>query len=261
LRVRDRSQVGRTIACPECRQPLVLRSDAAGRITAEIAEPEIDLLRQRTRPEWSRRMRSPLAVAWASIFITAIAALWLFLREDPDRDGTRQPSPLVVDSAPSERKPPAEAPAATPNPPASPDEQPISVPVATDNEPADPPPVAATPEPPVNPADLLPLDVPMAADNLRLDVAAQLRQPILEFTQNKPVEVRRLLWQLAELSAVPIDASAVDIEPFQERLDRPVTLALKETTVGEILDALAERAELTVEISEGVIVLHPADAN
>jgi hypothetical protein len=101
----------------------------------------------------------------------------------------------------------------------------------------------------------------MAADNLQLDVAAQLRQPILEFTQNKPVEVRQLLWQLAELSAVPIDASAVDIEPFQERLDRPVTLALKETTVGAILDEIAEQAELTVEISEGVIVLHPADAN
>jgi hypothetical protein len=151
-----------------------------------------------------------------------------------------------------------EAPAAEPvaiEPPAVAhveDLAPISVPIAPDPQPAV---QAAAP-----PADLAPIDVPMAVDVPRLDVAKQLAQPILEFTQDQPVAARNLLRQIAEMSAVPIDVTAVEIAEYQERLERPVSVGLKETTVGAILDEVAMQAGLRVEIAREVIVVRPAES-
>lgn len=226
-------------------------------MTAVAVAPPGALLPDRAAADWSRRLRSPTLIAWTSVSLAAAVVLIVILRGDPASE-TRTEAPGAATK--SEVNPPPVAPSGTttdvPSPIAS--DPPIDVPMAVDVP--DPAVEPITPVVASDPADLEPIDVPIAEDVVRFDVATQLRQPILEFTQDKPVEVRKLLIQVAELSAVPIDASAVEVDPWRERLERPVTLALKETSVGGILAAVVEQAELRTEIVEGVIRVLPPEA-
>ena len=90
-----------------------------------------------------------------------------------------------------------------------------------------------------------------------VDVAAQLSLRIEEFSQTRPVEVRLLLRQIAELSAVPVDLSAVEIDPWRAKLDRAATFELKQTTVGKVLDEILKQAELSYRHKDGVIFVTP----
>ncbi|MBX3444412.1 MAG: hypothetical protein KF774_18580 [Planctomyces sp.] len=262
LRVRDRSQVGRTIDCPECRTPLKLASDAGGRIAAFAVEPEgIDVAATR-KPRPADRLKSPTTIAWASMLLAAGALFGIIFwpNQKPSRETARdvqQPAPVV---------PPALDP-----PPIDPDEPPLEDPQHgddlapdADDLPIDPV-LAADVAPALDPdpesdPDAAPIDVPLAEDGPRFDIAAQLRQPVLEYSQPKPAAVRELLKQIAEMSAVPIDASAVEAAPWNERLDREVTISLTGTSVGGILQAVVQQAELRTELGDDAILVLPPHA-
>jgi hypothetical protein len=87
-------------------------------------------------------------------------------------------------------------------------------------------------------------------------VAAKLNQKIVRFEQSKPMPFIKVLDTVEELAGVPIvwDLERVD----DEQLQKPVTLQLKETTVGEILDALLKQVGLERRTVEGKIELRPA---
>ena len=86
-------------------------------------------------------------------------------------------------------------------------------------------------------------------------VAAKLGQKIARFDQPKPVPFVKVLDTVEELAGVSIvwDLDRVD----DEQLQKPVTLQLKQTTVGEILDSLLKQVGLERRTVEGKIELHP----
>ncbi len=81
-----------------------------------------------------------------------------------------------------------------------------------------------------------------------VDIAALLEQPIRRYELTKAVPLSNLLPELRELAAVPIFADAAAQPGLADRLARPITLKLENTTVGEILRALAKQAGLIMEI-------------
>jgi hypothetical protein len=201
-----------------------------------------------------------MLVAWTSVGLAAAIMLWVVMRGNDASTSTTQsesPAPAEDGGRPAQSLPPESTGNAAPSEITDADaERPILPSLA-----GDPPPAkgAIAAEPPVPQEDQRPIDVPIAPDVPRIDVAKQLAQPILEFSQEKPIQVRRLLQQVAEMSAVPVDSSAVEIDPWKERLDRSVTLVLKETTVGGILAAVIELSGLRTETIDGVIhILPPA---
>lgn len=107
-----------------------------------------------------------------------------------------------------------------------------------------------------SPADEPKLAIPPAPAVLSPEaVEAKLRQKIVRFDQLKPVPFIKLLDTVEELAGVPIvwDLDRVD----DEQLQKPVTLQLKLTTVGEILDTLLKQVGLERRTVEGRIELHP----
>jgi hypothetical protein len=202
-----------------------------------------------------------MLVAWTSVGLAAAVLLWAVMRgnDAPTSSSQGEISAPAADGGRSEDPSTAESTgdAAISEIVDADAEQPILPSLAGDPPPAE---GVIAADPPVPQEDQRPIDVPMAPDIPRIDVAKQLAQPILEFSQEKPVQARRLLQQVAELSAVPVDSSAVEIDPWRERLDRPVTLVLKETTVGGILAAVLELAGLRTETRDGVIHILPPPA-
>lgn len=86
-------------------------------------------------------------------------------------------------------------------------------------------------------------------------VEAKLGQKIVRFDQIKPAPFVKVLDTVEELAGVPIvwDLDRVD----DEQLQKPVTLQLKQTTVGEILDTLLRQVGLERSTVEGKIELKP----
>jgi hypothetical protein len=107
-------------------------------------------------------------------------------------------------------------------------------------------------EPAVNEAsELKPLKpTPQETDE---KIEARLRQKIARFEQPKPVPFIKLLDIVEELAGVPIvwDLQTVD----DEQLQKPVTLVVKQTTAGEILDELLRQVGLERRVAKGQIEL------
>jgi hypothetical protein len=203
-----------------------------------------------------------MLVAWLSVGLAAVVILLAVMRggEDDSAPPARTTVVESVGASSADQAPPSE-PAASSHETDVEADRPI-LPLLANDPPAAEGVIAperAAPETP--PEERAPIDVPIAPDLPKVDVAKQLAQPILLFAQEKPVEVRRLLQQVAEMSAVPVDSSAVEVAPWRERLERPVTLVLKKTTVGEILSAVMELCGLRTETIDGVIhILPPAES-
>lgn len=81
-----------------------------------------------------------------------------------------------------------------------------------------------------------------------IDVAARLRQPLSSFDQPRPVSARSLFESLEEMIGVPVLMDAKDLGASAGALDQKVTLKLKSTTVGDLLQAVADRTGLQWQI-------------
>lgn len=138
------------------------------------------------------------------------------------------PAPDVAKDLPRDGKLPEEAPPT--EKPATEAPQPVAVP------------------PPPEPA---PVSTVLSAETIE----AKLRQKITSFEQMKPVAFVKLLDTIEELAGVPIvwDLDRVT----DEQLQKTVTIRLKETTVGEILDTLLKQVGLERRSAEGKIELQP----
>jgi hypothetical protein len=103
-----------------------------------------------------------------------------------------------------------------------------------------------------------PIDVPMAESPIVYDTETALKQRILKFDQSKPVPARDLLRIVEEMAAVPVRFEELPDE-YLPRLGTPVTVTLKSTTVGEILQAILQRANLSFQGRTDGIMIQPPD--
>ena len=148
--------------------------------------------------------------------------------EPKPKDNSEQPPPDATKDSPRDSQPPAAA---------DPAEKPAA---------EEPKPVPVPPEPAPAPASFV-----LSSEAIE----AKLRQKIARFDQPKPVAFVKLLDTVEELAGVPIvwDLDRVT----DEQLQQPVTIRLKETTVGEILDTLLKQVGLERRTVAGKIELVP----
>ena len=111
-------------------------------------------------------------------------------------------------------------------------------------EPADPATKSAPPEavsgkmPALNDT---PITAEVTPESKGYDVEQGLALAVTKFELKTPVPLRTLLRQIVEMSALPIDLSQVQNDP---RLDQPISLDLKDTTLRAILSAALTQAQL-----------------
>jgi antitoxin component of RelBE/YafQ-DinJ toxin-antitoxin module len=117
-----------------------------------------------------------------------------------------------------------------------------------------PPAVAAGNTPPSDPANDPPITVEITPEPKGYDVERGLALAVTKFELKTPVPLRMLLRQIVEMSALPIDLSKVQDDP---RLDHPITLDLKDTTLHAILTAALDQAQLEFTGDAQGIHLHP----
>ncbi|MFM9962936.1 MAG: hypothetical protein ACKV2Q_17145 [Planctomycetaceae bacterium] len=182
--------------------------------------------------------------------------------EESPPDSANPNSKLAIDSDPQPSKP-SNAAANNDAPQLQDNSQPPPADVGNDLSPGNK--LSAEPAPVENPAAIEPLPVAVppppepAAESFVLTpeaIAAKLGQKIASFHQPKAVPFVKLLDTVEELAGVPIvwDLDRVT----DEQLQKSVTLRLKETTVGEILDTLLKQVGLERRIVEGKIELTPS---
>ena len=252
---------------------------ASHEAASKVSDRGVDL--QSPRSAWDRLSRRPTLLGWIVAVLFAVVLLGVVNSGRP-RGVSEADTPVVAEiktpePAPQESAEQNSKTAVEPDPnspPAneqSPDatkpkdnlEQPPPD-VNNDSPPATHPPAAA--DPAVKPAAEEPKPVPVppapepapAPASLVLTteaIEAKLRQKIARFEQPKPVAFVKLLDTVEELAGVPIvwDLDRVT----DEQLQQPVTIRLKETTVGEILDTLLKQVGLDRRTVEGKIELLP----
>lgn len=222
---------------------------------------------------WGRLSRRPAALGW---IVAALLAVILLIVVRPGRDRGRSDSvpPVATasqsaDDKSSNNSQPARADEQNSKAAAEPDptipEADVTKPVAKLELPPLPEPteVVAAPrdDKPAPVVEKLPADEPKPAFQPAPAVLspeaveAKLRQKIVRFDQPKPVPFIKVLNTIEELAGVPIvwDLDRVD----DEQLQKPVTLQLKLTTVGEILDTLLKQVGLERRTVDGRIELRP----
>ncbi len=256
LRLRDRSQFGREIDCPDCGTRLRI-----------VAEPgNVQAVRAAANTPFTRPARPrPTAVLrwiWLATACLGGVTAWLALRPRVDEEARMQPAE-VTDAEPSPELTTPEPAVVEPSVAAVPPEPAIE-PGMAEPPTAEPPMTASTPPPVVEPPVAVvdpdhdrPIQPEFAPDEPAIDIPAQLSLRIAEFSQRKPVAVRLLLHQIAELSAVPVDLSRVEVEPWRDRLDREITVELTATTVGGVLDEILNQAGFHWKEIDAAITIMP----
>lgn len=149
--------------------------------------------------------------------------------ESKPKDNLEQPPPDATKDSPRDSQPPAAA-------------DPAEKPAAEEPKPV---PVPPAPEP-------TPVAVPASFVLSTEAIETKLRQKIARFDQPKPVAFVKLLDTVEELAGVRI---VWDLAVEEEQLQKLVTVRLKETTVGEILDTLLKQVDLERRNIEGKIEL------
>lgn len=253
--------------------------------TSKVSDRGVDL--QSPKSAWDRLSRRPALLGWIA---AALCAVVLLIVVSSGRQG-RLPevdAPVVAEKKTTEAAPQESADqnmktagkpdpassktndqppdAAETNDPAKPKDNSDQPPpdVAKDSQPDRAPPAAnkpaidkpateepkpvAVPPPPEQPA--APASLALSAETIE----AKLKQKIARFDQVKPVAFVKLLDTVEELAGVPI---VWDLRIADEQFQKLVTIRLKETTVGEILDTLLKQVGLERRIIEGKIELLP----
>lgn len=267
LRIRDKSYSGRTVNCPDCRRPLTIQSGANGELIGVVAAgtPSGGSAVESAAaiagaPPGPPRSSPATWVAWG-IALAGFAAVLLFVMRGGDDVPPADVANVAPPVQPPPEQPPEPQPAAKPPvpgdpaPPAAPPDaesavsEPPSV-VESSPEPAPPDPVTAPPDGP----DSVPIEVALAPDGPRFDIGAALDQPLVGFDQPTPAPAGELLKLVGELAGVAVDTTQLSAAAA-ERLKRPLTLTLNDTSVRGVLDAIAESTGLSYSLGEGSVVV------
>lgn len=276
LRLQNRALfVGRSFDCPDCHESLLIEADGSAgvkakplprseKIASNISGLAVAL--QSPMSAWDRLSRRPAMLGW---IVAALLAVILLIVVNPgrDREKTESISPIAADSqltgsgpdnrastSPSDEQ---NSKAAIEPDPRIPDADATKTIAKLELPPLPEP--ATVVEPPRDnkpPAEGLKPAVPPAPAVLSPEaIEAKLRQKIVRFDQIKSAPFVKVLDTVEELAGVPIvwDLDRVD----DEQLQKPVTLQLKQTTVGEILDTLLKQVGLERSTIEGKIELRP----
>lgn len=260
LRVRDKSFAGRTVNCPDCRQPLTIQLAPTGELVALRAESSASgPAAQSPATERSPRRRRTAVIVAASLLALLICAALVMFALPRGKPAT---AAQVAESPPANALPstplPAAPPDATPQPPppvAAADPAPQSLVTATPA--SEPQPSAVEPSPASAPdtgPDAEPITVFLAADEPVFDINAVLNQPLVEFSQPTPKPAAEILKVVGELSGLAVDLTQLDTAAAS-RLEKPITLALHNTSVRGVLDATVAAAGLTYSLGNGTVVV------
>lgn len=114
----------------------------------------------------------------------------------------------------------------------------------TDPPPSVPDPTVASSAPPVvhdSTPSAEPISVELASDPVGFDVERGLSVSLTRYQLARPIPLRQLLREIVEMSALPIDTSALQNDP---RLDQPISLDLQNTTLKDVLLAALLQAKL-----------------
>ena len=252
---------------------------ASHETASKVSDRGVDL--QSPKSAWDRLSRRPALLGWivAALFASVLLVVINSGRQQglPEADtpivaNNKTPEATPQESAAENSKTAVEP---DPNSPPPNDQSPDSTkpkvnseqppPDATkdsrlDSQPppaADPAekPAAEEPKPvPVPPApEPAPAPVPFVLSSEAIE--AKLRQKIARFDQPKPIAFVKLLDTVEELAGVPI---VWDLDHVaDEQLQKPVTVRLNATTVGEILDTLLKQVGLERRTVGGKIELLP----
>ncbi|MBC7818262.1 MAG: hypothetical protein IAG10_15355 [Planctomycetaceae bacterium] len=245
---------------------------------SKVSDRGVDL--QSPMPAWDRLSRRPALLGW---IVAALFAVVLLVVMNPGR-GRGLPDaamPVAADNKTPEAIPQESAnqnTAVKPDPVSSksndqiPDaagitdaeknkdhSEPPPSDVSKDSPRDNKPPATTDPAEKLAPEEPKPVAVPPppepAPASLALSTEAiesKLRQKIARFDQVKPVAFVKLMDSVEELAGVPI---VWDLRITEEQFQKLVTIRLKETTVGEILDTLLKQVGLERRIVEGKIEL------
>jgi len=86
-----------------------------------------------------------------------------------------------------------------------------------------------------------------------LDVASALLQPIASYRTTQPVPLQTLLKELQDMAGVPIHADGLAVA------NKPITVRLQSTSVGDILRVVLEQAGLSYTSNVDGVRLHSAE--
>lgn len=268
LRLRDRSFVGRTVPCPECRVALLIELDRDENLVARkppIAKPVKSAVAAEANPSagktdgpreptWIDQVRgaigSPLVMAWAlGLAVTALVVVAMLrpaLRFGTPGGSTRQEAEPNNSVTLDESNSGADA-----NPPLSPDhaspQAPFDLQTADAVRPANVPehpfvnldvPVPVDAGPVVKPVTIVAVKPP--ASPPKIDFETVLKQPLQLFDQSKPVSRRELIELLEELVGAPIRYDATELG--EKNLDKLVTIKAENTTLAGVLKLVLDPA-------------------
>lgn len=246
---------------------------------SKVSDRGVDL--QTPKSAWERLSRRPALLGWIVAALFA-AVLLVVINSGQQQSAPKPDAPVVAENKTSETEPQQSAEqnpktVIEPDPTAPPanDQLPQEAkpngnaeqppPDATKDSPRDnQPPAAADPVEKPAAEEAKPVPVPPepepipAPASLALSpeaIEAKLRQKIARFDQSKPVAFVKLLDTVEELAGVPI---VWDLDRVaDEQLQKPVTVRLNATTVGEILDTLLKQLGLERRVVAGKIELLP----
>ena len=283
LRIRDRTFVGRRVNCPECKTGMrITTEDAQGDFVARRLTPdELASSNQRFQDEakrradkillptpqrrslWGRLLDSPLTVAW--LLAIGVAVFVAVLTLSPKS----RPSPTPPVSPATRSEPLLNVPSATdPDPEQSAEEPsreqspPPEIVVLIEREPA------ASPVSALEPANLdevlpwSPLDdmveavsqraedfsSPPPSPPVKIDVEARLLQKLVLYKQAIPAKRSELIEAMEEHLGVPIFYDREELGP--ERLDQTITFELQNTTLGGVMQKIAESTGWQIQVEE-----------
>ncbi|MCA9071279.1 MAG: hypothetical protein KDA84_20265, partial [Planctomycetaceae bacterium] len=89
-----------------------------------------------------------------------------------------------------------------------------------------------------------------------VDIPAALALKLVKFEQIQAAPFEELLFQVQEMSGVPIKRGKDVPEKANPIWSQPVSLRLKETTVKQVLESLLAKAQLSYTIESDHIELH-----
>lgn len=205
-------------------------------------------------------------------------SMYVLMADGSVREVSAETDPRIVrrmaamnDGLPLDPKVPGE-------PGSRPDPKPAATPSAADQTAERPKPVETTPKPPLvakTPASETPdkpepkptagpdskappitVDDPVTATPI--DIRAALSRRILSFDQTKPAAAYQLILQIEELAGVRIDYDRKALGEAAARLDKPISLRMKNASLEDLLTEILDQIDLSrKDLSNRIQIIAP----